>query len=284
VNRFWGPLWAALFLLVPVLGTLVFIAGAWGIPPFGGQWLPASLSEQGDAIDHLFYLILYLTGAVFIVTGVVLATSLFLFDGSRKEARSVKYSHGSAKMEIAWAVVPAIVLVFLSFYQMQTWADAKMLRPLVSKGADGVAGTADDLPQPAIARIVGRQWEWRFIYAGTDGVIGTPDDLHTVNEIVLPYGEPVVLEMESQDVLHSFFVSQLRLKQDVVPGMRQAVWFNARKAATLEIACAELCGDLHYFMRAKMILVSREDFDVWLEEQYALQRATQLKPSPGEPE
>ena len=287
MSRLAGPFWGILFLLVPLAGFVVFVLGAWEVGPFTGHWLSESQSDQGDAIDHLFYLILALTGVVFVATGVVLGAGIFLFDGKRTD-KPANYFHGSAKMEIAWAIAPAIILVFLSFYQMQAWADAKLRRPLISSGADGVEGTPDDIPLPAMARVVGRKWEWRFIYAGRDGVIGTPDDLRTVNELVLPYGEPVVLELESQDVLHSFFIPALRTKQDVVPGMRQTIWFNAREerkgSEALEIACAELCGDRHYAMRAKLTLLSRTDYDAWIDQQYDLQHATQLTSSPGEGE
>ena len=110
--------------------------------------------------------------------------------------------------------------MFIAIYQMNAWADAKM-RP-----ARRLARTADDC-KPPLAEVTGRQFEWRIRYAGEDGIVGTPDDVQLVNDLHLPVNEEIVLSIKSQDVLHSFFLPNLRVKQDVVPGMKQYVWFQA---------------------------------------------------------
>ncbi len=125
---------------------------------------------------------------------------------------------------------------------MNAWADAKMRNP--GFGADGIAGTADDV-KPML-EVTGRQFEWRIRYAGKDGVIGTEDDVHIVNDLHLPVNEEILLiQIKSQDVLHSFFLPHFRVKQDVVPGMKQFVWFKpTRPASTTWSAPNCAAGDI----------------------------------------
>ena len=144
-----------------------------------------------------------------------------------------------------------------------------------------VEGTADDVILPAIVEVTGRQFEWRLRYAGADGVIGTPDDIYGVNDLHLPVDENVVIQIKSMDVLHSFFLPHVRVKQDVVPGMKQFVWFRANKAGVYDIVCAELCGWGHYKMRGKMTLEPREKFDAWLAKQRDEQLRTEFKLTQG---
>ena len=195
----------------------------------------------------------------------------------------VKYMHGSHTLEVVWSILPAATLLFIAIYQMNAWANHKMRRPILSKGADGLEYTADDIYQAPLAEVSARQFEWRIRYPGTQGnknkgVIGTPDDIHVVNDLHVPVNEDVVLSIKSQDVLHSFFLPNLRLKQDVVPGMKQHVWFKATREGTFDIVCAELCGWGHYKMRGRITVESRAKFDKWLEEQRKSQEQTSFVP------
>ena len=103
-------------------------------------------------------------------------------------------------------------------------------------------------------------------------MIGTEDDIHTVNELHLPEGEEVVLQIKSMDVLHSFFLPNVRVKQDVVPGMKQFVWFRPLTSGDYDIVCAELCGWGHYKMKGRMTIEPRDQFDLWLEQTRAEQQ------------
>ena len=156
-----------------------------------------------------------------------------------------------------------------------------MIRPMLP-GPDGLVGTADDLPKPPIAEVTGRQFEWRVRYAGQDGIIGTADDLYTVNDLTLPEGEVAVLAIKSQDVLHNFFLPHVRVKNDVVPGMKQHVWFTPLKKGIYDIVCAELCGWGHYKMKGRMTIVSPKNFAKWMEEKRVEQLAVTLPPSEDE--
>ena len=264
-----GRFWSLLFLMVPVLGVLVFVfAASPDSKPFLDHWLPLNINEQGYVIDDLFMFILYLTGVIFIVTGVVLFRFLWKYDAGRN-SEPVKYVHGSHTLEIIWSILPAITLLFIAIYQMDAWAEHKMRRPLLEDGS----------LKPALAQVTARQFEWRIRYAGPDEQIGTPDDIHVVNELHVPVDEDVVLQIQSEDVLHSFFLPNLRIKQDLVPGMRQFTWFHANQGGIYDLVCAELCGWGHYKMRGRLVVESRADFDAWLSEMAAEQERTQPEPA-----
>jgi len=249
-----GRFWSLLFLLVPVLGVLVFVfAASPDSRPILDHWLPENINKYGYVIDDLFMFILYLTGVIFIVTGLLLFRFLWKYDASRN-SEPVKYTHGSHTLEIIWSILPAVTLLFIAIFQMDAWAEHKMRRPLLENGDR----------KPALAQVTGRQFEWRIRYAGPDQQIGTPDDFHTVNDLHVPVDEDVVLQIQSEDVLHSFFLPNLRIKQDLVPGMRQFTWFHANRTGIFDLACAELCGWGHYKMRGRLIVESREDFEAWL--------------------
>ena len=92
----------------------------------------------------------------------------------------------------------------------------------------------------------------------------------------MPIGESIVLSIKSEDVLHSFFLPNLRVKQDVVPGMRQYVWFEATRTGTFDIVCAELCGWGHYKMKGRLTVESRDDFDTWLAGKFQAQEQSEF--------
>ncbi len=282
-----GRFWSFLFLLVPILGVMMFVCAAGDVWPFsdggwfgGNHWLPQNINEHGRVIDNLFMFILYLTGIIFIGTGIALFWFLWKYDAA-KNPEPAKFTHGSHTLEIVWSILPAATLLFIAIYQMNAWADAKLRRPALA-GADGIEGTADDVPQPPLVRVTGRQFEWRLRYAGQDGVIGTRDDVHLVNDLHIPLDEEVVIQIESEDVLHSFFLPNLRVKQDVVPGMRQYTWFRANKAGVYDVVCAELCGWGHYKMRGRLTIEPREKFDQWLAGKFAEQEQAEFTAEAGE--
>jgi cytochrome c oxidase subunit 2 len=275
-----GRFWSFLFLLVPILGVAVFVLAAADVAPLQGHWLPVNINDHGRVIDSLFMFILYLTGVIFVATGLVLFWFLWKYDAARNR-EPIKYTHGSHTLEVVWSILPAATLLFIAIYQMNAWADAKMRRPM-EPGPDGVLGTADDVVMPPLARVTGRQFEWRIQYAGPDRRLDTPDDTYTVNDLHVPGEEEVVLQIESEDVLHSFFLPNMRTKQDVVPGWKQFVWFRANRNGVYDLICAELCGWGHYKMRGQLTVESRRDFDEWLAREFTEQERTQYSVSVGE--
>jgi cytochrome c oxidase subunit II len=265
-----GRFWSILFLMVPVLGVACFVWPMLDLWPMRGHWLPANINDHGAVIDNLFLFILVLTGVIFVATGLALFWFLWKYDAARNP-RPVAFTHGSHTLEVVWSIIPAATLVFIAIYQMNAWADAKMKRP---KFPDGRL-------RPPIAEITARQFEWRVRYAGEDGALGTTDDVFTVNDLHLPVSEEIVLSIKSQDVLHSFFLPNLRVKQDVVPGMKQFVWFRPNKTGAYDIVCAELCGWGHYKMRGRVTFVGREEFDRWLRQARIDQERAEFKPTVG---
>ena len=294
-----GRAWSILFLLVPVLGVAIFLFPAVGWWPLRGIWLPEDVSSYGYVIDDLFYFILYLTGVIFIATGLALFWYMWRYDGSRNPD-PVKYTHGNHALEVCWSILPAAVLLFIAFYQFNSWADTKLRRPMnpgpdgvlntiddpVLPGPDGISGNNDDTPMPLapLAEVTGRQFEWRLRYPGEDQRMGTADDLFLVNDLHVPLGENVVLAIKSDDVLHSFFLPNFRLKQDVVPGMKQYVWFEPTRVGTYDIVCAELCGWGHYKMKGRVTVETREKFDAWLQRMYEEQELSRFIVSDEEDE
>jgi cytochrome c oxidase subunit 2 len=241
VKRFWS----FLFLLVPIGGVATFVAA-----PYFNIWLPRDVSEHGRTIDNLFMFILYLTGVVFIITEMALFWFSWKYDANSNE-EPVKFSHGSHALELVWTIIPAVTLLFIAIYQMEAWAAAKMQPPDI----------------PITVEVTGRQFNWDFRYPGPDGELYTQDDiLRTDGKLYLPVNEEVLLKITSADVLHSFFLPNLRMKQDVVPGMEQHMWFKGKKTGGFDIVCAELCGWGHYKMKGRVFFLPRDEYEAKLAE------------------
>jgi cytochrome c oxidase subunit II len=239
-----------------ILATLLFLAllvfGVWTFADASNHawWLPESVSTFGPEIDRLFYMILFMVGFFFVLTEAILVACVFVY--SKKRPSKATFTHGNHRLEMIWTAVPAVLLLFIAFSQMGTWAEIKFKgnRP---KG-------------PPLAEVYASQFDWRFRYPGKDGEFGTMDDLENPFEFVVPAGEPVLFNLKTRDVIHSFFVPAFRLKQDATPGMTIPVWFNAQKEGTYDLICAELCGWGHYKMAGRVRVVSRAEFERFLAE------------------
>lgn len=215
--------------------------------------LPSSASTFAGDIDFLYYLVLVITGIAFVVVegGLV----WFVIKYRARPGRKAHYTHGSMKAEVVWTAIPAVTVVVIGIMSGVVWGDIK--------GRNSV-------PQDAIPyRVNVRQFEWDFTYRGADGQLGTDDDFTLRNQLHIPVNRPVALQLNAEDVIHSFFVPAFRVKQDAVPGMAITTWFEATAVGEYEIACAELCGLGHYRMRATVTVHSADDFQQWLADQAA---------------
>lgn len=220
-------------------------------------WLPPNVSTLGGEIDKLFYIILVITGIIFFgVQGTLLC---FIFKYRQRPDSKPLYTHGNQRLEIIWTIIPAVILVFLTIFSQKLWSEIK-----------------SNVPQGAYPiEIQAEQFAWNVTYAGADGKFATPDDIRTINQLHIPVGKPVRVRLTSigkdgkHAVIHSFFLPEFRLKQDVMPGMGIDVWFEATKTGKYEIACAEFCGLGHYRMRGFLSIHSPEGFEAWLREQGA---------------
>lgn len=234
----------------------------------GDPWglLPESASAEADKIDHLVYLVLWVTGVTFV--GVQAALVWFLVRYRRRPGVQAKHTHGNHTVEMVWTIAPAAILVFLAVYQMGLWADIKGQKP-------------EDNARAVEVRIFAKQFEWNFRWPGADGKFDTPDDLTTVKALVVPVNRPVNAELRSMDVIHSFFLPNLRYKQDAVPGLHGRIWFRPTKESAkrlpildskgasvqldfFDVVCAELCGNGHTTMNAKLYVVDDAQYERWL--------------------
>ena len=251
--------WVGLFVVWPILAVVFCVwgakAGYWFPPTPGVDGSTASASPIGDQIDDLFYMILLITTITFILTHIALAYAMW--KGAKKtDADKAWFSHGSHSLEVIWTIVPAVVLLFIAFVQLPVWRDFRVISSYPQE--------AKDYP---IAEVTARQFEWRIRYPAPGKKLQPtpqPDDVYYVNELHVPSGRPVLIYLRTQDVQHAFFLPELRVKQDAVPGLRIPVWFEAKKSETYTLVCAELCGWGHYKMGAEMIAESPESFDAYI--------------------
>jgi cytochrome c oxidase subunit 2 len=255
-------IWSILFIIAALASVGVFVYA-----PFNEEWwLPHNVSltsplRFGADIDHLFVLILWITGIVFIGTQIALGYATWKFAAT--PGGKASYTHGSQRLEVVWTIIPSAILVFIALYQMGTWSSIKFR-------------SSQPKVKP-IAEVTARQFQWLMRYAGPDGKMNTPDDLHTINDLHFVKNTPVVIHLKSKDVLHSFFLPQFRIKQDAVPGLTIPVWFDADTEGSYDLVCAELCGWGHYKMRGNVTVhATQSEFDEWQKQAVSAQSASQL--------
>ena len=212
--------------------------------------LPESASSIAPKIDQLFWVIFWITGFFFfLVQGGLL---FFVLKYRAKKGRSASYVHGNTLLEIIWTVIPALILVGLTVASQKLWVEIR---------------SPSHMPASSLqVELLAEQFAWNVRYPGPDGLFGTADDISTINQLHLPVGTPVTINIRSKDVIHSFFVPEFRIKQDAVPGLPTRVWLEAVRPGQFEIRCAELCGLGHYRMKGFVTTQPMEDFQKWLVE------------------
>jgi cytochrome c oxidase subunit II len=215
------------------------------------RWLPEDVSTYGHEIDSLFFLIYYITAATFILVTVLMV--LFLVMYRERPGRRATYSHGNTTLEIIWTIIPAAILIVLSFMSVNTWAKLKNTMP----------------PSDFAIQVTAKQFNWGIAYPGVDGKLGTEDDVKFDNDVHVPVNKVVHVHLGSEDVIHSFFIPNLRFKQDMVPGRTVSGWFEATKPGRYELPCAELCGFGHSGMKGWLHVHSAEDYAKWAAENLA---------------
>ena len=213
-------------------------------------WLPEDVSPYGAGIDALFYFIYYLTAAAFIIVTALML--IFLYVYRDQGGRRATYTHGNTAMEIIWTIIPAIIFIALGLVSRSLWEEIKLVPPETD----------------TVVKVTGKQFNWEILYPGPDGEFDTADDKQIDNDIRVPAGKPIRVILASKDVIHSFFMPNLRFKQDMVPGREITGWFQANKPGKYEIPCAELCGFGHSGMKGWLYALAPEEYQSWRDEQW----------------
>jgi cytochrome c oxidase subunit 2 len=253
-----GRVLAVIIWIITLLSVLLFVAGKW--------WFPAAISEHAPALDRQFMITIVVVGISFTAAQVGLGWMVWKYRDTGSRSDRATYSHGSNRLEVLWTVITAVVFISLGVMGQSVWASLRL----------------HDAPAGAYSvEVVAQQFQWNFHYAGKDGKSGRTDpqliddsalnfvgldssdpaaaDDSVTTSLVIPVNRPVELRLRSKDVIHNFWVPQLRFKQDLVPGMEIKVHFTANKVGKYELACAELCGQLHFKMRSFMLVLPEAD-------------------------
>jgi len=205
--------------------------------------LPAAASSQAESIDTLFGFHFMAISFLFALIVVLILYSVVVFKRKPGDEEDAEHIHSNTLLEIAWTIIPLVVVIALGI-----WA-AFILADITEAKDDEMAIT-----------VTGRQWSWAFAY---------PDypDVPPATKLVLPVDKPIRLEMTTQDVLHSFWVPEFRVKQDLVPGQEKILRITPTETGIYAVRCAEICGYDHANMVAEVEVVSQVAFDQWIREQ-----------------
>lgn len=206
--------------------------------------LPVQASIESLTIDALIGWHLTLIAFLFSLIVVFMLYSIVVFrkrDGDDSEG---EHFEGNTTLEIVWTVVPLIFVVAFSFY-----------------GINALAQVTRSEPNEVEVTAVGFQWSWRFEYP--NGIIS--------QELVLPVNQRANVTLQSTDVLHSFWIPEMRVKQDLVPGYDTHIRFTPIIAGEYKLRCAELCGRSHWSMLAPVRIVEQAEYDQWVSDQLAAQ-------------
>ena len=204
----------------------------------GSIWLPEPASTVAGDVDSLFYFILVTSVIIFV--GVMGAMVTFAWRYRRRSENDRPQPVRESKLvEASWIAIPSILVAVVFVWGFRVFLEL------------GIAP-----PNSYEINVTARKWSWSFSYP--NGAVST--DLH------VPVNRPVKLRMISDDVIHSFFVPAFRVKADVLQGRYSYVWFEATRADTFNVVCAEYCGTAHSDMYASVVVQSQDDFESWLAE------------------
>jgi cytochrome c oxidase subunit 2 len=200
--------------------------------------LPDIASLQGQFIDDLFQIHTWIIAFLFALIVGFMLYSIVVFRRKEGDETDADHIEGNNKLEITWTVIPLITVLGVA-----------------AMGANTLAKVTAIDPQALEVNVVGQQWSWRFEYPDT-GVVS--------DVLMLPEDQQALLLMESSDVIHSFWVPEFRVKQDLVPGITTEVRITPTELGDYTVRCAEVCGLNHTYMLADVKVVSEEEFNSWL--------------------
>lgn len=252
-----GRVLAVIIWILTLASVILFVSKKW--------WFPTAISAHGPALDRQFMLTIVIVGIAFAAAQIGLGYMVWKYRDTAERSRAT-YTHGSNRLEVLWTIVTAVVFIGLAVMGQSVWASLHFNQAP---------------PGSYQVEVVAQQFQWAFHYPGRDGVFGRTDpkliddsalnfvgldesdpnakDDAVTTALAIPAGRPVELILRSKDVIHNFWVPPLRFKQDIVPGMQIHVHFTANKPGKYELACAELCGQLHFKMKSYMLVLPEDE-------------------------
>lgn len=225
-------------ILVIVMAVLTYI----GLAAVG--LMPLAASTQAGPIDWLWDLEVMTISFLFALIVVPMAYSLVVFRRKEGDTTDAEHIEGNTNLEITWTIVPLFIVMVFAYL-----------------GAGNLAEIRRVDPAAMVVKVTGIQWSWKFEYP-TYGVVS--DELH------IPEGKQILLQMTSNDVIHSFWVPEFRVKQDLVPGRITELRFTPSLVGNYKVRCAEICGTSHAYMESPVIVSTQDNFDAWMTEQVKL--------------
>ena len=276
-----------LFIIIG-FGFLAFVV--WQMITWDHLLLPPASSVHGAEIDGLMKVSMTLILVVFFALTPMLFYFAYKYRG-KKENTAYFFAHNN-KLEIAWTVIPTIVLTALIIYGLRTWDRA--MNP--------------DVSEATIIEVYSKQFDWTARYSGTDNILGdanfrlvegrntlgvdlnddkAADDI-VVREVHLPVNKPVLLKFRSRDVIHSAFLPHFRVQMNCVPGLSTQFAFTPIKTTAemkenegedfeYVMLCNKICGSAHFNMQMKFVVESEEDYNKWISAQKTVQNTLTLK-------
>ncbi len=228
------------FVIVGVLIALVTPLIYFGIA--ANNVMPIQASAQALPVDWMWNVDAAAMAFLFSLIMVPLIYSLFVFRRRKGDTGDAEHSEGNTRLEVTWTVVPLVVVSVFAYLGAYTLGETRTVSP------DAIE-----------IRVTALQWDWRFEY---------PDGFAS-NELHLPVNQQVVLRMQSLDVIHSFWVPEFRLKQDVLPGRFTEYRITPIRVGQYKVRCAEMCGVSHSYMERPVIVSSQADYTAWVTRQAA---------------
>jgi len=240
---------------------------------FNNLGMPVQASTHAAELDQMNMLVHWLMLVMFVGWGLYFVYVLFRFRSGANPTASYTGAKGkiSKGTEVAVAVIEIVLLVF---YAIPAWATRVKAFPAETEAV--------------VVRVVAEQFAWNMHYPGPDGRFGrtdiklitsdnplgldradaaAKDDIATINQLNLPVDRAVLVHLSSKDVIHSFGLFEMRVKQDAIPGMQIPVWFIPNRVGEYEISCSQLCGLGHFRMRGFITIQSAADYDKWFADQ-----------------
>lgn len=228
--------------ILVVIVTIILIIGLENV-----RLLPEQASAQAVPIDNLFNIEFKIIAFIFALIVVAMIYSIVVFRRKPGDEEDAAHIRGNMKLEVFWTVIPLFTVLILAYL-----------------GGQSLAETMRADPKPLEIKVIGQQWSWRFEYPGLNVVS---------NSLMMPVNKQAVLTLTSNDVIHSFWVPEFRVKQDLLPGgeeFERQLRITPTKIGDYKVRCAELCGQQHAGMRAVVSVVPQEEFDAWIIEESGL--------------